>query len=230
MRRVIALGAVLLSLSAAEVRAGQCVPPASPFTDVPDTSIFCSEALWMRNALVTTGCGTTTFCPNDPVTRAQMALFMKRLARAVRPDSVFESNPSTAGDLDVGYETCVTQPYSIPATGANYRSLGPAIGTVSILTNGPADIYVSIEISTNGGPYLTMGINPQRVQVAANTWTAVTPIAGQTITNGSGALLAPGSTYRWRILLQRASFATTGDVTSNRCQLLITLPVDATVQ
>jgi hypothetical protein len=161
---------------------------------VPDGSIFCSEALWLRNAVVTLGCGNgTTYCPADPVTRAQMALFMKRLARAVTPDIMYSSTPST-GDLDGnGFGTCVTNTYTIPATGDNVRIMAHATGTVSILTDGPADIFVAIQWSVNGGLFGTFGVNPPRVLVPANQWTVVPVIGAQIMTDGSGLLLVPGS-------------------------------------
>ena len=52
---------------------------ASPnihFTDVPASNGFCKHAhfLWAKGII--TGCGATTFCPNDPVTRDAMARFL----------------------------------------------------------------------------------------------------------------------------------------------------------
>ena len=49
----------------------------------------------------------------------------------------------------------------------------------------------------------------------------------QIITTGQGALLQAGSTSQWRILLHRLTAGTTGELTNHRCQLKITLPVDA---
>jgi hypothetical protein len=53
--------------------------PASPdtfFTDVPASSPFCKHAhfLWARGII--SGCGATTYCPNDLVTRDAMARFL----------------------------------------------------------------------------------------------------------------------------------------------------------
>lgn len=226
------LAFVVFGLIATQARAGGCTIATglSPFADVPNASTFCTEVLWLRNANVTTGCGNgTIYCPSDPVTRAQMALFMKRLARGITPDVVYSATPSGAGDIDGnGYSTCVTDPYTVPATNANVRILGHASGNVSVLTDGAADMFVAIQMSTNGGLFSTLGVNPPRALVPGNQWTVVPVISAQTMTLGSGAILVPGSTYRWQILLQRAGGATTGEVTSNRCQLMIHLPVDAT--
>jgi hypothetical protein len=53
--------------------------PAGPgtfFTDVPVSSPFCKHAhfLWARGII--SGCGATTYCPGDPVTRDAMARFL----------------------------------------------------------------------------------------------------------------------------------------------------------
>lgn len=61
--------------------AGHC----AGFADVADSDIFCAAAEWLYNRGVTTGCTMGTYCPAAAVTRAQMALFMNRLADAVVP-------------------------------------------------------------------------------------------------------------------------------------------------
>ncbi len=53
------------------------------FTDVPDSHIFHTGISWMKDNNITVGCNppsNTKFCPDDNVTRGQMATFMKRLA------------------------------------------------------------------------------------------------------------------------------------------------------
>ncbi len=50
--------------------------PNTFFTDVPASNGFCKHAhfLWARGII--SGCGATTYCPNDPVTRDAMARFL----------------------------------------------------------------------------------------------------------------------------------------------------------
>jgi hypothetical protein len=56
------------------------------FTDVVATDSYCSSVEWMKNRAVTVGCGDgTTYCPNDNVSRAQMAIFMTRLGKTLSP-------------------------------------------------------------------------------------------------------------------------------------------------
>ena len=54
------------------------------FTDVPDSNTFHGSITWLADNEVTVGCNPPTnnqFCPDDNVTREQMASFMRRLAQ-----------------------------------------------------------------------------------------------------------------------------------------------------
>ena len=53
--------------------------PCDGFTDVDDTSPFCTNVAWMKSRNITLGCTSSLYCPNEPVTRLQMAAFMYRL-------------------------------------------------------------------------------------------------------------------------------------------------------
>jgi hypothetical protein len=56
---------------------------AGRFTDVPATNTFVNDIEWLADAGVTRGCNppqNTRYCPDDTVTRGQMAAFLKRLA------------------------------------------------------------------------------------------------------------------------------------------------------
>jgi hypothetical protein len=53
------------------------------FTDVPNGHTFHNAIDWMKTNNITVGCNppaSTQYCPDDNVTRGQMAAFMKRLA------------------------------------------------------------------------------------------------------------------------------------------------------
>ena len=52
--------------------------PTQPFTDVPLTSPYADWITMLRTLGITAGCGPSTYCPDDPVTRAQMAVFVVR--------------------------------------------------------------------------------------------------------------------------------------------------------
>ena len=68
--------AVVLSL----VSTASLALPCAGFTDVEDTSPFCANVTWLKNRGITLGCTSATlYCPNDFVSRLQMAAFMIRL-------------------------------------------------------------------------------------------------------------------------------------------------------
>jgi hypothetical protein len=54
-----------------------CVPP-NIFGDVPESSPFCRWIEELSNRGVVVGCGGGNYCPGDPVTREQMAVFVLR--------------------------------------------------------------------------------------------------------------------------------------------------------
>jgi GH25 family lysozyme M1 (1,4-beta-N-acetylmuramidase) len=52
-------------------------PPKPPFTDI-NKSKFVKDIAWLYASGITAGCSKTKFCPNDRVTRGQMASFLAR--------------------------------------------------------------------------------------------------------------------------------------------------------
>jgi hypothetical protein len=59
---------------------------ADQFTDVPDSHVFHNDIGWLADAGITRGCNPPTndhFCPEDNVTRGQMAAFMHRNAPVI---------------------------------------------------------------------------------------------------------------------------------------------------
>jgi hypothetical protein len=55
-----------------------CVPGSELFADVPAASPFCRWVEELARRAVTGGCGGGSYCPEDPVSRAQMAVFLLR--------------------------------------------------------------------------------------------------------------------------------------------------------
>jgi hypothetical protein len=53
-----------------------CVAGSEMFNDVPSTSPFCKWIEELARRAVVTGCGSGSYCPLDPVTREQMAVFL----------------------------------------------------------------------------------------------------------------------------------------------------------
>ena len=89
VRKLVLLLGMALLFHAASALTARC----AGFTDVDSASPFCDEVQWMKNRGVTLGCTATEYCPNQDVTRLQMALFMFRLG-----DTLFPST-CTAGQV-----------------------------------------------------------------------------------------------------------------------------------
>ena len=75
-----------------------------PFTDVYGGTYFFEPVKWAYDAGITTGTSATTFSPDDSVTRAQMAVFLWRLAGEPQP-----TQPHGFADVPSGtfYSTAV---------------------------------------------------------------------------------------------------------------------------
>ena len=50
--------------------------PNIHFTDVPASNTFCKHIHYLWAKGIIGGCGATTYCPNDTVTRDEMAKFL----------------------------------------------------------------------------------------------------------------------------------------------------------
>jgi len=90
MRKLLVVLALVL-LPLAPVRAQFC-PGVAPwvFVDVPASHAFCTYVTWMAQNNVTLGCrvidaNNREYCPDDSVSRLQMAAFMNRLGDALFP-------------------------------------------------------------------------------------------------------------------------------------------------
>ncbi len=72
------------------------------FTDVPNSHTFHQDISDVLERGLTSGCGATTYCPDDNVTRGQMAAFLNRIFRTegtVAAYATVEAN----GTLREGY-------------------------------------------------------------------------------------------------------------------------------
>jgi hypothetical protein len=114
------------------------------FTDVPSSNQFHNSIDWMKDNGITVGCNppaNTRYCPNDNVTRGQMAAFMKRLA---------ENQVVDAGLLD-----------SLPATAYANPVVNAVDGFIDLQPNALAKIgQLGITTPADGGLVLQAQIAP----------------------------------------------------------------------
>src|SRR5262245_47571635 len=80
-----------------------CVQSMARFPDVPFDSPFCSWIEELARRGVTSGCGGGNYCPTEPVTREQMAVFVLRTLDpalnppACVPPNLFDDVPESSG-------------------------------------------------------------------------------------------------------------------------------------
>jgi hypothetical protein len=105
-----------------------CVPGSEMFNDVPASSPFCSYIEELSRRGITGGCAPGLFCPGDPVTRQQMAVFIVRAGTTV----------SAQIDPNIGFTT-------ITNTAAN--TINTAI--ITALTDGTLVINGKTDLNNN---------------------------------------------------------------------------------
>jgi hypothetical protein len=198
------LAIALLAASATLVRASH------NFADVPNGSVAHDAVEWMVNRAITLGCAAGMFCPEAPVTRAQMALFMQRFGGALGVTGFGNSNNSGAFDLDVAnLRLCPTltllQPLypRVAVVQARLGIRGTAAGEVRIATVWSPDDGVTWFQTGDGFTGQFDGVARTHIETMG-----VVP-------------LSPGNSYRFAVLLTRVSG--TGDSASTLCEVRATV-------
>jgi hypothetical protein len=197
--------AVILIFAAASGSARAA--PCAGFTDVPDTSAFCGDLEWIKNRGITLGCASSTlYCPNQAVSRLEMAAFAHRLGTALTPVTlVVEATPGPL-DVDMSPVLCATSAFDV--SGFPRRAFIDA--SVSASAAGALDIGVSIVASSDGGATWTPLDNDARNAVLANRWGHVSNIAMVD--------LDVGQSIRFGIRLTRADSGPV-DASDSRCSV-----------
>lgn len=109
-RRVTAIAVVVIVLLITPL----AVIATDSFTDVPNSNVHHDDITWLADTGVTKGCNPPAndeYCPDDPVTRAQMSSFLRRLAEGRVVDAATALEASDAdklgGENPVAYQTVV---------------------------------------------------------------------------------------------------------------------------
>jgi hypothetical protein len=112
------------------------------FTDVSDSNTFHDDIAWLKDSGVTKGCNppdNTEYCPDDNVTRGQMAAFMHRNTTNLAPRAAFNSNegPDNTG----GTRTLSAE---ITAPGRGTLVMNGSMLTFTELTSATATCWLEI--------------------------------------------------------------------------------------
>lgn len=127
------------------------------FTDVPDSNTFHDNIANLATAGVTTGCSPTTYCPDDPVSRGQMAAFLNRglgrSAMSAFATGVTGTDPATVGAISIRPGMTAA---AVP--GAKQFVLVNVAGTLSMGTPSgcPCDITLNVDGATYYIPVVTV--------------------------------------------------------------------------
>jgi hypothetical protein len=208
-RAASALVVAMAALGAATAQAADCVG----FTDVVDDGPngFCPSVEWMKNRNVTSGCGATTYCPNNPVSRLAMAAFMKRLGDALTPVKLSIDLRPGGVDLDAGLVVCQTNSLAVTGFPRTAYADGTIGATAAADVNFAADVVMSTDGGTNWSPL--NAANANLGSAPANQWGNLSDLG---VTN-----LDVGQTVRFGLKMSRGGQAGTTDLTDSRCQVRV---------
>ena len=127
-------------------------PQSHEFSDVPTDSPFHSFVSWLVARGITGGCAAGLFCPDAPVTRAQMAVFMKvnslrgsPLAFGMITDAALVGGGS--GNFTATYNA-IGNRYEIAIAGHQYEIF--QFATLVTLVGPGCDGYTASTNSSNG--------------------------------------------------------------------------------
>ncbi|MDX2344611.1 MAG: S-layer homology domain-containing protein [Acidimicrobiia bacterium] len=115
-----------------------------------DTSIFEGDIEWMAANAITSGCGPDTYCPEDNVTRGEMAAFMKRLAtkKVVDAATAVEADHAASADNATTADSATTATSATSATSADKLDGKDAADFVG--TTAPIKLFAAATFETNG--------------------------------------------------------------------------------
>jgi hypothetical protein len=123
------------------------------FSDVPTSSGFCGNVVWMKNRGVTQGCTGTTYCPGDSVTRLAMAAFMNRVGNVLTP-RVYSVEDS--GGLILGGSNAAILCETPDIPGVDYHRTAQVDAKLSFGLVGAGSNMMAVfpvVVSRNGGPW-----------------------------------------------------------------------------
>jgi hypothetical protein len=145
------------------------------FADIYDT-VFLNDIIWMADQGITSGCSVSSFCPEDPVTRGQMAAFFTRAfdLPAASPAGFSDTGASVFGsDIDKfaaagitqgcgGDRFCPDEPVTRGQMAAFFaRALALAAGTDSGFNDTSASVFAA-DIDRLAAANITQGCTSDR--------------------------------------------------------------------
>ncbi len=149
--------------------------PATPyFTDVPNTDFAFPWIQRLREDAITSGCGPSIYCPTEPVTRGDMAIFLMRagfnqLLPPLEP-VITQVSPATVG---VGQTALLT----ITGLNTNFVQGVTVVSPIAGFTLGAVTVSSPTTLTVQVTAAATSGAQPESVLVITGPEEAVLPNA-----------------------------------------------------
>ena len=169
---------------------------------------------WIKNRSVTLGCTATTYCPNEDVSRLQMAAFMNRAGNVLTPSVLNREEAGTTLDFSSDHVVCQTP--DLPALPRDYPRTIDTDAALSVEVSGLQSLIVVPVFARNGGTWQSLG---------QGSFPVLAPGARHNVTALTAAFLHfeatnPGSTLKFGIRVSRQNqFGPT--ITSWTCHLQV---------
>jgi hypothetical protein len=204
----------LVSLAAAAQAA-----PCAGFFDVDSTDAFCPNVDWLKNRGVTVGCiNTSTYCPTQLVTRAQMASFLNRLGNVM--NTIYLNRQDTWGfatptiDLDSDSVACpLTAGYIVEGSPRLAHGEGYLLGG---LGSDVGNFQIQFVESVNQGAWTPVS-SPRR-------GTSVDSQLDRISVMLPPRPLSPGTQYNYGLRVSRAAGGTSmNDLSNWTCMIRVQL-------
>ncbi len=182
--------------------------PCAGFVDANSSDLLCANIEWLRNRRITLGCGGSNYCPQQPVSRDQMAAFLNRLGTALTPVVSWKEQATGNVTLGNGTVVCETPDFNVadfPRT-ANLDAIFMA--TAPTDTPYGADLVASYDA---GATWTNLAAVGGRGTVPAGQWSNARVRAVRD--------LAVGQTVRFGLRVTRGDLSGTAALVGSQCQL-----------
>jgi S-layer family protein len=203
---------VILLATAVIVALGATVVVAShDFSDVPTGAFYHDSVSWLVDRNITAGCGSGKYCPNNAVTRGQMAVFLDKLGDVFTPVRRNINGSVNALDLDADPDVCKETSNYTPS----YPQQALFFGKVSVVSAAAAptvSYWAYPAYSTDGGTTWTT-LNAGTDAYSSESQSAAAGIDAANPVTGFLNLNA-GTNYRFGITITGQD-DTTGDATAD---------------
>lgn len=166
------------------------------FTDVPGNHVFHDDISWLADMGITRGCNPPTnseFCPDDPVTRGQMAAFLKRFSDTVSGSG---SGPSTRVSQSGGGNILISD--DLWTTLATTTITPPSSGG-AVYVDGGASLFLETASDLGAGGLIVATVNQSCSSTSAGpaaVWSTDTTVVDSAAVSGVFAASSGTQTIR----------------------------------